>query len=136
MTSGIDRALVNAREKVLRFEVGDETTDPDKTISFYGDLYNFVELTENSLDADGREKTEFIAAGERLKRFIAQELTVKNVFIGKDRTGKDYSNTHGIAIHIPGKPGNLIGYHHTYSRLAFEKAAGWHKFIKYLEALK
>ena len=31
-------------EKTL-FEIGDETTDPDKQISFYGDLYNFVELT-------------------------------------------------------------------------------------------
>ena len=38
----------------------------------------------------------------------------------------------GIALQIPGKPGNLIEYYPTYSRLAFEKATGWDRFVKYL----
>ena len=94
-----------------------------------------MELTAKNLDAADPKNAALLAAGEDLKKFIADELTVKNVFLGKDRTGKDYSNTHGIAIDIPGLPGNLIEYHHTYSQLAFEKAAGWQKFMKYLEKL-
>jgi len=76
------------------------------------------------------------AAGEDLRKYIAAELTVKNAYLGKDRTGKEYSNTHGIAIDIPGKPGSLIEYYPTYSRLAFEKATGWQAFMKYLEKIE
>ncbi|HAH32655.1 MAG TPA: hypothetical protein DCL44_10125 [Elusimicrobia bacterium] len=136
MSGGADTALKKAKEQVLRFEVGDETTDPDKSISFYGDLYNFAELTAKNLDAGDKKNAALLASGENLKKFISDELVIKNTFVGKDRTGKDYSNTHGIAIDIPGNPGSLINYHQTYSQLAFEKAAGWQKFMKYLEALK
>jgi hypothetical protein len=52
--------------------------------------------------------------------------------VGKDRTGKEYSNTHGISIDIPGKPGNLIEFYPTYSKLDFAKASGWEKFMDYL----
>jgi len=135
MALGADAALKKAKEQVLRFEVGDETTDPDKSISFYGDLYNFVELTEKNLNNADPKNAALLSAGKDLKKLIALGLTVKNVFLGKDRTGKDYSNTHGIAIDIPGLPGSLIEYHHTYSQLAFENAAGWQKFMKYLEKL-
>ena len=135
MTGSAAEALKKAKEQVLRFEVGDEITDPDKSISFYGDLYNFVELTGRNMKASDPAAEPLLSAGEDLKKFIAEELTIKNAFLGKDRTGKDYSNTHGIAINIPGKPGSLIMYHQTYSQLAFEKAAGWQKFVKYLKTL-
>jgi hypothetical protein len=126
-------ALTKARTEVLRFEVGDETTDPDKQISFYGDLYHFVELVNKNLNLALPGAGELKAAGESLERSIRDDLTLRNAFLGKDRTGKDYSNAHGIAIHIPGKPGNLIEYYPSYSDLAFEKASGWRKFINYLE---
>ncbi|MCX5786467.1 MAG: clostripain-related cysteine peptidase [Elusimicrobia bacterium] len=129
-------AYKKAKEGLLRFEVGDEVTDPDKQISFYGDLYNFVELVNISLNTSLPGAGKFRAAGEDLKKFITDELVIKNVYQGKDRTGKDYSNTHGISIDIPGKPGTLVEYNDTYGELAFEKAAGWQKFMKYLEALK
>jgi hypothetical protein len=128
-------ALIKAKTKVLRFEVGDETTDPDKQISFYGDLYHFVELVNANLDTALPGAPELKAAGEDLQKFIGSELMLKNSFVGKDRTGKAYSDTHGIAIHIPGRPGNLIEYYPSYSALAFEKAAGWQEFISYLEKI-
>jgi hypothetical protein len=128
-------AYKKARTGVLRFEIGDETTDPDKQISFYGDLYHFVELVSAGLDAGRPGADKLKAAGEDLNKFIASGLTVKNVYLGMDRTGKDYSNTHGISINIPGKPGSLIEYYPTYSRLAFEKAAEWKKFTDYLEKI-
>jgi hypothetical protein len=117
-------AYKKAKTGVLRFEIGDEVTDPDKQISFYGDLYNFVELVNAGLTPSLPGAEALKAAGEDLNKFIAEELTIKNAYLGKDRTGKDYSNTHGIAIDIPGKPGTLIEYYPTYSKLAFEKASG------------
>jgi len=128
-------AYKKAKTDVVRFEVGDETTDPDKQISFYGDLYHFVELINANLNPALPGAGKFKTAGDDLNKFIAAELTVKNVYLGKDRTGKDYSNTHGIAINIPGKPGSLIEYYPTYSRLAFEKATGWQNFMNYLEKI-
>ena len=132
MTADDKPALAKAKVEVLRFEVGDETTDPDKRISFYGDLYNFVELSGRYANPALPGAKELAAAGEALKSFIASGLTIKNVWLGKDRTGKEYSNTHGISINIPGKPGSLIEYYPSYSKLAFEKATGWDKFSKYL----
>jgi hypothetical protein len=128
-------ACGKAKAGVLRFEVGDETTDPDKQISFYGDLSRFIELVNTNLDMTLSGAVELKAAGEDLRKFIESELTIKNVFLGKDRTGKDYSGARGLAIDIPGKPGSLIDYYPSYSELAFEKAAGWHRFMDYLEKI-
>jgi len=135
MAAGDKEALTRAKTGVLRFEVGDETTDPDKQLSFYGDLYNFVELAGRYSDKSRPGAKEAAAAGEDLNRFIAGELTIKNVWLGRDRTGKEYAAAHGMGINIPGKPGSLIEYYPTYSRLAFEKASGWSKFMTYLESV-
>ncbi|MBU2572967.1 MAG: hypothetical protein KKH28_02675 [Elusimicrobia bacterium] len=128
-------ACKKAKEGVLRFEVGDEVTDPDKQLSFYGDLYHFIALVNAGLNPALPGADKFRTAGEDLQKFIAEELVIKNVYQGKDRTGKEYSNTHGIAIDIPGKPGTLIEYNDTYGELAFEKASNWRKFRKYLERI-
>jgi hypothetical protein len=128
-------ALIKAKTEVLRFEVGDEISDPDKQISFYADLSHFARLVNANLNTALPGALELKAAGEDLQTFIGSVLTLKNSFVGKDRTGKDYSDTHGIAIHIPGRPGNLIEYYPSYSGLAFEKASGWQEFIRYLEKI-
>ncbi|MEI7528485.1 MAG: clostripain-related cysteine peptidase [Elusimicrobiota bacterium] len=135
MAAGDKPALARAKAEVLRFEVGDETTDPDKRISFYGDLYNFVELAGRYAAPALPQGARLAAAGEDLKSFIAGDLTIRNAWLGKDRTGKEYSNTHGIAINIPGRPGSLIEYYPSYSKLAFEKATGWDSFVTYLKAV-
>jgi len=129
-------AYARALAGVLRFDVGDETTDPDKTISFYGDLLHFVRLVNSGLDLSRPGAAELKTAGEDLDRFAASRLLINNVFLGKDRAGKDYSNANGLAVNIPGRPGNLIEYHHTYSDLAFAKASGWKTFTDYLETIK
>ena len=133
MANDDKQAFVKAKTDVLRFEVGDETTDPDKQISFYGDLYNFVELTNRYADKSRPGADAMTAAGGRLMDFISKDLTIRTAWVGKDRTGKEYSNTHGISIDIPGKPGNIVEYYPTYSKLAFEQASGWSKFMTYLD---
>lgn len=130
-----ERALAQAKKEVLRFEVGDETTDPEKLISFYADIYNFTQiLAEKTQDPARKAKAE--ALFRMLRNNIEKELVVSNVFLNKDRTGKDYSNAHGISLHIPGAPGNLIDYHKTYRYLAFEKASEWSNAIKRLENIR
>ncbi|MEA3307135.1 MAG: clostripain-related cysteine peptidase [Elusimicrobiota bacterium] len=129
------KAMSTAKKDVLRFEVGDNITDPKKEISFYGDIYDFVEIVNKNLNKTIKGFENLKTAGIELQNFIDNNLVVKNVFLGKDRTGKDYSKTHGIDIHIPGKPGTLIEYEDTYVKLEFSKATNWEKFINYLKTI-
>ncbi len=136
MAAGDKPALAKAKEGVVRFEIGDTATDPDKQIAFYGDLHHFVELTARNADRSLPGTAEAIAAGERLNKFITSELVIKNAAIGRDRTGKDFSSVKGISINIPGRPGTLIEYYPTYSKLYFAKDSGWETFMKYLEGIE
>jgi Clostripain family len=128
-------AMSKAKKEVLRFEVGDDITDPEKEISFYGDIYDFVKIVNENLDKNIKGSKALKSSGIALQNFIDNNLVIKNVFLGKDRTGKDYSRTHGIAIHLPGKPGTLIEYEDTYGKLEFAKATNWEKFIEYLKTI-
>lgn len=129
-------AISRAKKDVLRFEVGDEITDPDKTKSFYADIYHFLELILKYSRKDTSEYFLFSSLFDKFKNFIDNELVIKNVYLNKDRTGKDYSNTHGISMHIPGERGNLIDYYSTYNDLSFDRATGWSETIKFLESIE
>lgn len=129
-------ALAKAKKEVLRFEVGDPTTDPEKLITFYGDLYDFVDLAGRYADRSRPGAAAALAAGDRLKRFIDSDLVIKNASIGTDRTGKSFSKARGLAINIPGRPGTLIEYYPTYSKLYFAADSGWEGFMKYLDGIE
>jgi len=129
-------AISKAKKDVLRFEVGDEITDPDKLISFYADIYNFIELVLQYSQKNTPEYEKLFTIFEKFKSFINNRFIIKNVFLHKDRTGKDYSNTHGISMHIPGKKGNLIDYYPTYTDLSFDKVTRWSEVIKFLENIE
>ena len=128
-------ALARAKAEVVRFEIGDASTDPDKRIAFYGDLFHFVELAGRHADRSRAGAARALAAGERLNSFISSELVIANAAIGRDRTGKDFSSVKGIAINIPGRPGTLIEYYPTYSKLFFAQDSGWETFMKYLDGI-
>ncbi|OGR63731.1 MAG: hypothetical protein A2X31_08620 [Elusimicrobia bacterium GWB2_63_22] len=134
MAAGDRAALARAKTEVVRFEIGDPATDPDKQIAFYGDLSHFVDLAASHADRSRPGYAAARAAGERLNKFIADELVIKNASIGRDRTGKDFSAVKGLAINIPGRPGTLIEYYPTYEKLLFAQDSGWGVFTKYLEA--
>jgi hypothetical protein len=128
-------ALARAKAEVVRFEIGDPGTDPDKRIAFYGDLHHFVELAGRYADKSRPRAAEALAAGLNLNKFINTELVIKNAAIGKDRTGKEFSSVKGLAINIPGAPGTLIEYYPTYSKLFFAQDSGWETFMKYLDGI-
>jgi len=136
MAAGDKAALARAKAGVVRFEIGDPSTDPDKRIAFYGDLHNFVELAALNADKSLPGAAEALAAGERLNKFITSDLVIRNAAVGKDRTGKDFSAVKGLAINIPGKPGTLIEYYPTYSKLFFAQDSGWETFMKYLDGVE
>ncbi|MEF3280930.1 MAG: hypothetical protein K6357_08215 [Elusimicrobiota bacterium] len=130
------KAISKAKKDVLRFEVGELDTDPDKLISFYADIYNFLELIDKYY-SDKNDFTYFEFQKEFLNfKKIIKELVIKNVYLNKDRTGKDFSNTHGISMHIPGAKGHLIDYYQTYNELEFEKITRWSDSIKFLENIE
>ena len=134
MAAGDLTALAKAKTEVVRFEIGDPSTDPDKQIAFYGDLSHFVDLAARHADQSRPGASAAKEAGERLNKFIAEELVIKNASIGRDRTGKDFSAVKGLAINIPGRTGTLIEYYPTYEKLLFAQDSGWGVFTKYLEA--
>ncbi|MBI4351311.1 MAG: hypothetical protein HY550_07725 [Elusimicrobia bacterium] len=136
-TAAGDRAaLARAKAGVVRFEIGDPATDPDKRIAFYGDLHHFVELAALNADNSLPGAAEALAAGERLNRFITSDLVIRNAAVGRDRTGKEFSAVKGLAVDIPGKPGALIEYYPTYSKLFFAQDSGWETFMKYLDGVE
>lgn len=129
-------ALSRAKKEVLRFEVGETYNDPDKLISFYADPYNFFELIDKYYsDVNSAEYIMFKKEFENFKDIMNNRLVIKNVYLHKDRTGKDYSNTHGISMHIPGSEGHLIDYYQTYSELKFDKITGWSKVIEFIKKI-
>jgi hypothetical protein len=136
MAAGDKAALAKAKRDVVRFEIGDPSTDPDKQIAFYGDLHNFVELAARHADKSLPAAAAALAAGESLNKFISEELVIRNAALGKDRTGKDFSAVRGLAINIPGRPGTLIEYYPTYSKLLFARDSGWETFMKYLDGIE
>jgi hypothetical protein len=136
MAAGDRAALAGAKADVVRFEIGDASTDPEKRIAFYGDLHHFVSLAAANADNSLPGAAAALAAGERLNEFITSELVIRNAAIGADRTGKDFSSVKGLAVNIPGRPGTLIEYYPTYSRLAFARASGWETFVQYLDGIE
>jgi hypothetical protein len=130
------KAIAMAKKDVLRFEVGEVDTDPDKLISFYADPYNFFELIDKYYTNKEENYYQFKNIFESFKNIIDKKLIIKNVYLNKDRTGKDFSNTHGISMHIPGKEGNLINYYPTYNELDFDKITNWSKAINFIKSIE
>lgn len=129
-------AVRQAKQKVLRFEMGETTNDPDKLISFYADLYNFVQLVDyyTNPSLPGAADVKRISAA--IEKHIATRLVVRNVFSGSDRTGKNYVHTHGLSITVPGKPGVLVPYVNRYSDLTFAQSSNWMNFMKYVDSIQ
>ena len=133
--SGDAQALKIAMRDVIRFEVGDESTDPDKKKSPYADLGHFIKLFNANMTASTPEAQAARAAGEALLATI-KGMTVAQAGFGKDRVGNDFADTTGIAIDIPGKPGEpLLEHDDSYGKLDFIKNSAWGKFHSMLEEL-
>ena len=124
-------AMAAAKTGVVRMEIGDETSDPKKLISFYGDLGNFMEIYAANLKTDTPQGTELKARTLALVAYLDKALVIKRTGFSQDRTGKDYALTRGLAIDIPGEPGVLIPINNNYFDLGLAKETKWGDFVKW-----
>jgi len=135
-------ALKAARDGVMRFDAVGAAVDPKKQISFYGDLFNYLELMEKNLTAKGTAADIFASRSASLREFIAKDLVIRNNYFDKDRTGRAFSDSHGISVYLPPvidkiDQAKLEGiFEGKYQDFAFSKATGWHDFVTYLYGVK
>jgi hypothetical protein len=135
-------ALKAARAGVMRFDMIGEASDPQKQISFYGDLFNYLELMEGAMTATGPAADDLKAKSAGLREFIEKDLVIHNAYFDKDRTGRDFKDTHGISVYLPPviekiDQNKLEGiFENKYPDFEFSKATGWHDFVTYLYGVK
>jgi len=135
-------ALKAARAGVMRFDIVGAESDPRKQISFYGDLYNYLELLEGAMTAKGAAAEDLRAKSAGLRAFIARDLVIHNNYFDRDRAGRDFKDTHGISVYLPPvidqiEQAKLEGiFEGKYQDFAFSRATGWHDFVTYLYGVK
>jgi hypothetical protein len=135
-------ALKAARNGVLRFDAVGAGSDPKKQISFYGDLFNYLELVEKNMTAKGASADFIKARSVSLREFIAKDLVIHNNYFDKDRTGRSFADSHGISVYLPPvidkiDQAKLEGiFEGKYQDFEFSKKTGWHDFVTYLYGVK
>ena len=133
-------ALNAARAGVMRYDMIGKESDPKKTISFYGDLYNYAGLVAANLKgAEGPTKAALLKQkAAELQDFIDKQLVIDSKASGKDRLGRDLADSHGISIYLPPAEvripqDKLEGiFEGKYTDFEFDKATKWHDFVTFL----
>lgn len=138
MDANEKEALKKARKEVIRFDIVGEQTDPYKTISFFGDIYDFARiLNENIKNTDEKSNT-LKTKSQELMNYITQELVITIASYGNERTGKPLLLSKGVSAYFPPsltsityeKIDNILKS--PYSNFRFAKETEWDKFVKFL----
>lgn len=129
-------ALKAAKTGVVRMEIGDETSDPKKLISFYADLGNFMEIFASGMTSVSPLAAELKQLSLDISGYLGSELSIAQTGFSRDRAGKDYSACRGLSINIPGEPGKLIEIDNKYSDLSFAKESRWDEFTDWFARQK
>ncbi|MCK5583957.1 MAG: hypothetical protein KAI33_09205 [Elusimicrobiales bacterium] len=134
-------AITAARNKVLRYDAVGEGSDPEKTISFFGDISHFANLISVYMTKEGPEAEKLRNKIIELNRFISDELVIDNVTVGRDRLGWSLSESKGISVYLP--PAAKISqdklensFESSYGNFAFAKASAWHDFVTFLNSVE
>ncbi len=131
-------ALKKARKEVIRYDILGESSDPDKHISFFGDISDFARIVSKNISNNNEKSMMLKLKAEELVRYIETELIIARGSYGKERTGKDLSLSKGVSVYIPPVI-TTITYEkidsilqHPYSNFRFAKETGWDKFVRFL----
>jgi len=130
-------ALKAARNGVIRYDAVGEGSDPQFTISFYGDVAQFAKLTADNLK-EHPKAAELKASAAALGDFIDKELVIHKGASGKNRVGREMSESRGISVYLPPvetriTQAKLEGiFEAPYTGFAFDKAAKWHDFVTFV----
>jgi len=138
-------ALKAARAGVMRYDIVGKESDPQKTISFYGDLHNYVGLVAAAIKVEPWVPTKAAALKLKvaaLQDFIDKQLVINTKATGKDRLGRDMADSHGISIYLPPAEVRIpqenleVIFESKYTDFEFDKATKWHDFVTYLYGVK
>ena len=94
-------ALKAARSGVIRYDITGEKVDPTMTISFFGDLSQYAALLAANAKGTDVKTAALKAKAAALQDFIAGELVIANKASGKNRVGRDLSESKGISVYLP-----------------------------------
>lgn len=129
-------AVRAARKDVLRFDVVGPN-DTNKQITFYGDLYNFIQIFDKNVTAGGSNALALKKKGTEILSFITRSLVIAAGYYGTDRLGTSLANAHSVSIYLP--PAGPVPqekletvFGDKYTNLAFAKATKWYDFVKYV----
>lgn len=134
-------ALKAARNGVMRYDAVGEGSDPQFTISFYGDLAQFAKLTADNLK-EHPKAAELKAAAAALGEYIDKELVIHKGASGKNRVGREMSESRGISVYLPPVETRITQeklegiFEAPYTDFAFDKAVKWHDFATFLYGAK
>ncbi|OGR73563.1 MAG: hypothetical protein A2089_13610 [Elusimicrobia bacterium GWD2_63_28] len=134
-------ALKAARNGVMRFDAVGEGSDPQFTISFYGDVAQFAKLTADNLK-EHPKAAELKAKAAALGTFIDTELVIHKGASGKNRVGREMSESRGISVYLPPVETRITQtklegiFEAPYTDFAFDKAARWHDFVTFVYEAK
>lgn len=135
-------AIAIAKKSVLRYDAVGAASDPDKTISFFGDISHFANLLSANITKKGADADKLADRSNDLIKFISNDLVIHNVTVGNDRTGAPLSDSQGISVYLPPVEIRITQdmleaiFEHKYQDFAFAKASGWHDFVTFLYNVK
>lgn len=130
-------ALKAARNGVMRFDAVGEGSDPRFTVSFYGDVAQFAKLTADNLK-EHPKAAELKASAAALGEFIDRELVIHKGASGKNRVGREMSESRGISVYLPPVETRITQerlegiFEAPYTSFAFDKATAWHDFVTFV----
>ncbi len=131
-------ALKKARQKIIRFDVLGEETDPNKTISFFGDIYHFADIVSKNIKGNDEKSMVLKTKAEMLKEFITKELVIARGSFGNEITGKPLELAYGVSAYFPPVNANITPQRidsllkAPYNYFKFSKESGWGNFVKFL----
>jgi len=135
-------AFKAARSGVIRYDIMGAKSDPDMTISFYGDLDQYAGLLASWLKGTDPNTAAVKAKAAALRDFIERQLVIANGAVGKNRAGHDMNESHGISVYLPPAEARIPQaklegiFEGKYTDFAFDGATGWHDYVTFLYGIK
>ena len=135
-------SLKAARDGVIRYDYLDEKSDPQMTNAVYGDLSQFARLLAVNMKSDNEKAPALMVKAADLQAYIDRELVIASKASFSNRLGRDLSESRGLSIYLPPMDTSITQqrlekiFEGKYTDLAFDKAAGWYKFVTFLYGIK
>lgn len=130
-------AVKKARKNVIRYDIFDKV-DPDKTISFFGDLSDFARIVSENISRHDERSKILKSKANQLISYIDRELVIARESFGAEKTGKPLSLSKGVSVYIPPVMTSITyeridsTFNHPYSDFRFAKESGWDVFVRFV----